>query len=126
MPKLATFPKAYLDEMGKLRSMTIRQWLDLAVTVDVDGLEFFAEFYELEDESNWPHVRRMVDDSGLGVCMMCASPDFTHPDPGFRQRQIGFIHVTVEKSVLYPDLRGSWTLQIKIVVHVFESAFKVS
>ena len=88
MPKLATFPKAYLDEMGKLRSMTIRHWLDMAVTVDVDGLEFFCEFYEMEDDGNWSAVRKMINDTGLPICMLCCSPDFTHPDPAFRAAQV--------------------------------------
>src|SRR5687767_5122754 len=39
MPKLAAFPKAYLDDLCVNGTMTIRQWIDLAATLDLDGFE---------------------------------------------------------------------------------------
>ncbi len=88
MPKLAAFPKAWLDELCVNGTMTVRQWLDLGRTLGVDGFEFYSGFIELKDRTNWPSVRRMVDDAGTVVPMLCCSPDFTHPDPAFRQKQI--------------------------------------
>ena len=49
MPKLAAFPKAYMDQLCVDGSMTIRQWIELAATLDVDGLEFYTGFLELAD-----------------------------------------------------------------------------
>ena len=37
MPKLAAFPKAYMDPLCVDGSMTIRQWIELAATLDIDG-----------------------------------------------------------------------------------------
>jgi sugar phosphate isomerase/epimerase len=100
MPRLAAFPKAYMDPMVVDGSMTIRQWVDLAATLDIDGLEFYCGFLELKDRKMWSQSRRMVEDKGLTIPMLCCSPDFTHPDPKFRQRQIdlekGWIDMTVE------------------------------
>jgi len=87
-PSLAAFPKAFMDELCVTGTMTIRQWLQLAATLDVDGVEFYSGFLELADRRTWPAVRRMVQDLGLAAPMMCCSPDFTHPDPAFRQKQI--------------------------------------
>jgi sugar phosphate isomerase/epimerase len=98
MPRLAAFPKAYMDELCVNGTMTVRQWIDLAATVDLDGLEFYSGFLELRDRAFWPVARRMAEDKGLALPMLCCSPDFTHPDAAFRQKQIemekGWIDLT--------------------------------
>jgi sugar phosphate isomerase/epimerase len=88
VPQLAAFPKAYMDPLCVDGTMTIRQWVELAATLDVDGLEFYTGFLELADESNWPAARQMAEESGLTIPMLCASPDFTHPDAAFRAEQV--------------------------------------
>ena len=88
MPKLAAFPKAYLDDLSVTGAMSLRQWIDMASTLDVDGLEFFCQFKDLQDSKNWAPARRMVEDKGLVMPMMCCSPDFTHNDAAFRRRQV--------------------------------------
>jgi sugar phosphate isomerase/epimerase len=99
MPQLAAFPKAYMDPLVVDGSMTIRQWVDLAATLDIDGLEFYSGFLELKDPRMWAASRKMVEDQGLTIPMLCCSPDFTHPDPAFRRRQVdlekGWIDMTV-------------------------------
>ncbi|MBM3824591.1 MAG: TIM barrel protein [Verrucomicrobia bacterium] len=88
MPKLAAFPKAFLDPLVVDRSMTVRQWIEMAATLPIDGLEFYSGFWELEDRSFWPVARRMAEDRGLSIPMLCCSPDFTHPNPAFRREQV--------------------------------------
>jgi sugar phosphate isomerase/epimerase len=98
MPQLAAFPKAFLDALCVDGSMTVRQWIELAATLDVDGLEFYSGFLEFADPDNWARARRIVEDHGLRVPMLCCSPDFTHPDPEFRRHQVdlekGWIDMT--------------------------------
>ena len=88
MPKLAAFPKAFLDALCVDGSMSVRQWIDLAGKLDVDGLEFYSGFLELQDIRQWPVFRRMVQDQGRSIPMLCCSPDFTHPEAAFRSRQV--------------------------------------
>ena len=88
MPKLAAFPKAYMHALCKDGSMVLSEWFELASTLDIDGLEFYAGFLEMADESRWPHFRRQVEDMGMTIPMLCCSPDFTHPDAAFRDVQI--------------------------------------
>ena len=49
MPKLAVFPKAFMQALCKDGSMTISQWIDLASKLDIDGLEWYAGFIEMQD-----------------------------------------------------------------------------
>lgn len=88
MPKLAAFPKAFMDELCLSGEMTLRQWIDLAATLDIDGLEFYAGFLEMKDRNYWAEAKKMASDQGLEIPMMCCSPDFTHPDEAFRNEQI--------------------------------------
>lgn len=88
MPKLAAFPKAYMDALCVDGSMSLREWIDLGARLNVDGLEFYCDFLDLQDEGRWEEYRRHVESHGMVIPMLCCSPDFTHPDPEFRQQQI--------------------------------------
>jgi sugar phosphate isomerase/epimerase len=88
MPKLAAFPKAFMQALCKDGTMKVAEWIQLASTLDIDGLEWYAGFLEMEKESNWSLFRRQVEDLGKVIPMMCCSPDFTHPDAVFRSKEI--------------------------------------
>lgn len=88
MPKLAAFPKAFMKALCKDGTMKVSEWIDLAVKLDIDGLEWYAGFLEMEKRSNWKIFRAQVEDHGKVIPMMCCSPDFTHPDSTFRTREI--------------------------------------
>jgi sugar phosphate isomerase/epimerase len=68
--------------------MSIRQWIELAATLEIDGLEFYTGFLELQDPLVPAAARQWAADAGLDIPMLCASPDFTHPDADFRRREI--------------------------------------
>src|SRR5688500_15577639 len=88
MPKLAAFPKAFMQALCKDGSMKLSEWIDLACELDIDGLEWYAGFLEMSDPSKWHHFRREVERRGKVIPMMCCSPDFTHPDEAFRNEEI--------------------------------------
>lgn len=88
MPKLAAFPKLYMQALCKDGTMSVAEWIDAAAELPIDGLEWYAGFLEMQDRSNWPTLRKLVESKGLTIPMMCCSPDFTHPDPEYRREQI--------------------------------------
>jgi len=88
MPQLAAFPKAFMQALCKDGTMTVSEWIELAVKLDIDGLEWYAGFLEMNDQRNWPEFRKQVEGHGKVIPMMCCSPDFTHPDKAFRQKEI--------------------------------------
>ncbi|CAD5248511.1 MULTISPECIES: sugar phosphate isomerase/epimerase [unclassified Imperialibacter] len=88
MPQIAAFPKAFMQALCKDGTMTVSEWIELAVKLDIDGLEWYAGFLEMANEKNWSEFRKQVEGHGKVIPMMCCSPDFTHPDSGFRQREI--------------------------------------
>lgn len=88
MPKIAAFPKAFMQALCKDGSMKLSEWIELSTALEIDGLEWYAGFLEMEKEENWRLFRRMVEDKGMVIPMVCCSPDFTHPDKAFREKEI--------------------------------------
>ncbi len=71
MPKLAVFPKAYMQALCKDGSMKISEWVAMASKLEVEGLEWYAGFIEMEDNNRWPEFKKMVEDTGKEIPMMC-------------------------------------------------------
>jgi sugar phosphate isomerase/epimerase len=88
MPRLAAFPKAFMQALCKVGTMKVSEWIALASQLDIDGLEWYAGFIEMSDEKNWTRFRKEVEEHGKVIPMMCCSPDFTHPDKLFRENEI--------------------------------------
>jgi sugar phosphate isomerase/epimerase len=77
-----------MQALCKDGTMKVSEWIELAVKLDIDGLEWYAGFLEMEKESNWSLFRKQVEGHGKVIPMMCCSPDFTHPDKTFREQEI--------------------------------------
>lgn len=87
MPKLAAFPKGFIKQLVS-GQMSIFEWIKLADELRVDGLEFYNNFADVKDSKNWSTVRKAVEETGMVIPMMCASPDFTIPDPLLRKQEV--------------------------------------
>lgn len=88
MPKLAAFPKAFMQALCKDGTMKVSEWIQLAAPLEIQGLEWYAGFIEMQDRANWERFRKEVEATGKTIPMMCCSPDFTHPDKSFREKEI--------------------------------------
>ena len=86
-PRLAAFPKCYIDDLCVHRTMTLDAWIELGSTLDIDGLEFYSGFLE-DDEAFLKKTAASLRERGLQMPMLCCSPDFTQPDPALLQKEI--------------------------------------
>lgn len=98
-PRLAVFPKAFMDKLCISGAMSLRDWIKLAATLPVDGVEFYGGFLDLQDAYEWNGYRELVEEAGLTMPMLCCSSDFCHKDASFRSisinRQRRWIDMTV-------------------------------
>jgi sugar phosphate isomerase/epimerase len=86
-PKLAAFPKCYIDDLCVHQTMTLFDWIEMASTLGVDGLEFYSGF--LKDEPAFLEaVKDRLEKHGLQMPMLCCSPDFTQPNPELLNAEI--------------------------------------
>jgi sugar phosphate isomerase/epimerase len=86
-PKIAAFPKCFMDQLCVDRTMTVFDWIELAATLGVDGLEFYSGFLR-DDPVFLRDVKNTLEGHGLAMPMLCCSPDFTQPDPALLQAEI--------------------------------------
>lgn len=85
---LAAFPKCFLDELCVRREMTVDEWIDLAAPLDVDGLEFYWGFTPQDKPAEWERLRKLVQQQGRSIPMMCYSSDFTKPTAEERKQEV--------------------------------------
>src|SRR5437868_5684708 len=83
-PKLAAFPKCYLDQIVAMRSMSVFDWIRQAESLDADGLEMYEGFFTSLDDSYLDTVGEAIASAGF-VRLKIASQRATAPCPAYGQ-----------------------------------------
>jgi sugar phosphate isomerase/epimerase len=86
--RIAAFPKCYMDELCITRSLALFEWIEMAATLGVEGLEFYPGFFASFEQSYLDEVRSALQRRNLLMPMLCASPDFTRPSTAERRAEI--------------------------------------
>ncbi|MDB6040388.1 MAG: sugar phosphate isomerase/epimerase [Verrucomicrobiales bacterium] len=68
--------------------MSVFEWIQMARSLDADGLEMYEGFFTSLDDGYIDSVGDAIRSAGFVMPMLCCSPDFTQPDPAARQRAI--------------------------------------
>lgn len=86
-PRISVFPKCWFDELvDGTRSYV--SWIHDAATLGGEGVEHYDEFFPSYDERDVAPVMDAMRETGQVSSMLCFSPDFTHPDPAQRAREV--------------------------------------
>jgi sugar phosphate isomerase/epimerase len=86
-PRISVFPKCYFDELVRGERSYV-QWIHDAATIGAEGVEHYDEFFPSYAELDVAPVMDAMRATGQISSMLCFSPNFTHPDPDERARQI--------------------------------------
>jgi sugar phosphate isomerase/epimerase len=86
-PRISVFPKCYFDELVSGRR-SYADWIRDAATLGAEGVEHYDRFFQSDAEADVAPVLQVMAETGQISSMMCFSPDFTHPDPDERARQV--------------------------------------
>jgi sugar phosphate isomerase/epimerase len=89
-PQISAFPKCFLDQISRDRTMSVFDWIAMARSLDADGLEMYEGFLVSTDHRYLDSVREAIEGAGFVMPMLCCSPDFTHPDPDKRHQAIEY------------------------------------
>lgn len=68
--------------------MSLFDWIDLAATLDVDGIELYPGFFTSFDDDYLDKILQHLKSKNLEAPMMCASPDFTQHDATARAAEL--------------------------------------
>src|SRR6201994_155531 len=88
MMKISAFPKCFIDQIAGDRSMSVFDWIEMARSLDADGLEMYDGFFTSLEPAYLDKVGDAIRSAGFEMPMLCCSPDFTTPDPDGRKRAI--------------------------------------
>jgi sugar phosphate isomerase/epimerase len=86
-PRISVFPKCWFDELADGR-MPLVDWVRRAATLGGEGVEHYDGFFRSLAPADVDPVIRVMEETGQVTSMLCFSPDFTHPDPVERARQV--------------------------------------
>ena len=77
-----------MDDLCVTRTMTLFDWIELAATLGVDGVEMYPGFFQSFEPEYLARVKMHLAEHRLEAPMMCASPDFTRREVLARQAEI--------------------------------------
>ena len=85
LPLISVFPKCWFDELVAGERDYVA-WIRAAAGLGGEGLEHYDGF--MHGEAEIAAAIRAAEETGQTASMLCFSPDFTHPDPDERRRQV--------------------------------------
>jgi sugar phosphate isomerase/epimerase len=68
--------------------MSVFDWIEMARSLDADGLEMYEGFFTSLDADYLDRVAAAIAEAGFRMPMLCCSPDFTNPDADARKRAV--------------------------------------
>lgn len=97
--RISVFPKGELNALVD-GSLSLFDWIEAARTLPIEGLELYSRFFLDQPADFVARVGEALAAADLQMPMLCASPDFTHPDPDVRAKersdQIEIMHIARE------------------------------
>ena len=85
--RLSCLPVSFFQDIIEGR-MSIGEWARIGAEVGLDGIDISVLFLRSLEPAYLADVRRSIEEAGMRLVMVTSYPDFTHPDPAERRRQI--------------------------------------
>ncbi|MCH8310477.1 MAG: hypothetical protein IIB17_08285, partial [Chloroflexi bacterium] len=99
-PRISVFPKCYFDELCSGAKDYVA-WIHEAADLGAEGIEHYDGFFESLEPRHTGPVLKAMRETGQESSMLCFSPDFTHPDPEERDRQVERQKAAVDLCLLF-------------------------
>ncbi len=95
--KLSCLPVSYFPQIigGQ---MSVGQWAHEAAGLGLDAIDISILFVKEYTPSYLAALRQEIEDSGLGLVMVTAYPDFTHPQADERKRQLELFGAQIDAA----------------------------
>ena len=103
--KLSCLPVSYFPRLMS-GEMSLGDWAREGKALGLDAVDISVLFLKDRDAGYLRGLRRQVEQAGIPLCGASTYPDFTHPDPEERKRQL---------ALLGADLDALCNLGVRIV-----------
>lgn len=84
---LSCLPVSFFSEIVSGR-MSLGEWACLGAELGLDAVDLSILFLPDHSPQALDRARAEIETNGLGVAMLTSYPDFTHPDPAQRRREL--------------------------------------
>jgi sugar phosphate isomerase/epimerase len=95
--KLSCLPVSFFSDIIDGR-MSVFDWAKMASSCGLDGLDISILFVPDRSPGKLANLRREIESIGMGIIMVTSYPDFTHPDPVQRQKELILEQQVVETA----------------------------
>ena len=85
--RLSCLPVSYFRDIIN-GQMSIKKWALEGSRIGLDGIDLSVLFLKSRSPEYLDKVRQEIGETGVRVAMVTTYPDFTHPDPAERERQL--------------------------------------
>jgi sugar phosphate isomerase/epimerase len=86
-PRISVFPKCWFDDFVA-GTRDYLAWIREAPSLGGEGIEHYDGFFRSFEPADVDPVVAALAETGQPTSLVCFSPDFTHPDPAERARQV--------------------------------------
>ncbi len=85
--KLSCLPVSFFDDIisGK---MTVGDWARMGCELGLDAIDLSILFVPDRSAGKVAALRKQIESEGMSVAMVTSYPDFTHPDPAQRVKEL--------------------------------------
>jgi sugar phosphate isomerase/epimerase len=92
--QLSCLPVSFFDDMVEGR-MTVAEWARMGAAVGLDGIDLSIAMVLDRSPYGLRTLRRAIEAAGMRLIMLTSYPDFTHPDPEQRARELALEQTVV-------------------------------
>ncbi len=85
--KLSCLPVSFFADILAGR-MSVPQWAQMGAELGLDAIDLSILFVPDRSPRTLAALRRQIEEVGMRVAMVTSYPDFTHPDPAQRAREL--------------------------------------
>ena len=78
--------------------MTLADWFRTAARLGLDGADVSVAHVVSRQPTDLRRLARQAGDAGVDVPMLVTYTDFTHPDPGYRAKQVDELRAWIEAA----------------------------
>jgi sugar phosphate isomerase/epimerase len=95
--RLSCLPVSFFSDIVEGR-MSVPEWAQMATDIGLDGFDISILFVTDRSAASAGALRADIEAVGLPLVMVTSYPDFTHPDPAQRERELELEREVVEVS----------------------------
>ena len=97
--KLSCLPVSFFSEIIEGR-MSVFEWAQMGASLGLDGVDISILFVQGCSPEELRQIRGQVESIGMRIVMVTSYPDFTHPDPVQREKELFLEQQVVETAAL--------------------------